>query len=145
MFEDAIALLSYACSVYSSGTLCLLLGVAFLRVDQLESAEYAIAEANLLNPRNPEGWAYSSLVCLLAGRERLEEADECLRRALELDLAHSALLRELATLNMAIDRLPTAEDLIRRAIRYENRQNAYSKKLLADVMTSQSQAKAVYE
>ena len=144
-FDEAISVLLFACSVYSSSTLFALLGVSLLRLDRLADAEEALVEANLLDYRNPEVWAYLSLLCLTSGPFRVEEADKCLFQALRLGLSNSALLRELATANMAVDKLQTAEDLVRRAIRHENKGNAHTRQLLANILASQNQAVSAIE
>jgi Flp pilus assembly protein TadD len=144
-FNEAVSMLLFACSVYSSSTLFSLLGVSLLRLDRLAEAEDALIEANLLDYRNPEVWAYLSLLCLTSGPFRTEESDRCLFQALRLGLSSSTLLRELATANMAADKLQTAEDLVRRAIRCENRQNPRTRKLLADILASQNQAVGAIE
>ena len=112
-FDEAVSMLLFACSVYISSTLFSLLGVALMRMDRLAEAEDALVEANLLDYRNPEVWAYLSLLCLTSGPFRMEESTKCLFQALRLGLNSSSLLRELATANMAADKLQTAEDLVR--------------------------------
>lgn len=144
-FDEAVSMLLFACSVYISSTLFSLLGVALMRMDRLAEAEDALVEANLLDYRNPEVWAYLSLLCLTSGPFRMEESTKCLFQALRLGLNSSSLLRELATANMAADKLQTAEDLVRRAIRSENRQNPRTRRLLADILASQNQALGAIE
>lgn len=154
-FEDALNVLLFSCSVYNSATLFLLLGICCYRLDRLEDAEDALLEANLEDNRNPEIWGYLCLLALAHGPHRLEEADAALVQCLRLGLSNTSLLRELATCYMAVDKLQTAEDLIRRAMSKENvddflfiggsKQNAYTRKLLADVMAGQSQAAQAVE
>jgi len=64
-------------------------------------------------------------------------------------MTSTALLRELATQFMAMDRMQTAEDLIRRALAQEavdgNRQSLLSRKLLANVLAAQNQAASAVE
>ena len=161
-FNQARTILLYACSIYSSATLFMLLGVCYLRLDELEDAEAALVEANLLDNRNASVWAYLSLVCVSSGPHRLVEAERSLEQALRLGQDDAQVLRELATSFMSVDKLQIAEDLIRRALRKEGIDNAGSaaamggnskytsnartRRLLADILAGQNQAvKAVEE
>lgn len=71
--KEAYAAAMSGCKVYSSSALLLLVGITCMRMDRLVDAEDALKEANLLDNRNPEIWAYLSLNCLLLGYTRLEE------------------------------------------------------------------------
>jgi tetratricopeptide (TPR) repeat protein len=157
-FNQARTVLLYACSIYSSATLFMLLGVSYLRLDELADAEAALVEANLLDNRNPSVWAYLCLVCLASGPHRMAEAEKSLEQALRLGQDDAQVLRELATSFMSVDKLQTAEDLIRRALRKEQLEgsgaagsskytsNARTRRLLADILAGQNQAvKAVDE
>lgn len=161
-FNQARTILLYACSVYSSATLFMLLGVCYLRLDELEDAEAALVEANLLDNRNASVWAYLCLVCVSSGPHRLVEAERSLEQALRLGQDDAQVLRELATSFMSVDKLQIAEDLIRRALRKESldnagtttasgssskyTSNARTRRLLADILAGQNQAvKAVEE
>lgn len=157
-FNQARTILLYACSLYTSATLFMLLGVCYLRLDELDNAEAALVEANLLDNRNASVWAYLSLVCLASGPHRMVEAERSLEQALRLGQDDAQVLRELATSFMSVDKLQIAEDLIRRALRKETLEgagsgagskytsNARTRRLLADILAGQNQAvKAVEE
>jgi len=167
-FNQARTVLLYACKVYSSATLFMLLGVCYLRLDELVDAEDVLVEANLLDNRHADVWAYLCLVCLASGPHRLAEAEKSLEQTLRLGQEDAQLLREMATSFMSVDKLQTAEDLIRRALRKEMQEssasgsggsdgggggssskyasNARTRRLLADVLAGQNQAvKAVEE
>lgn len=107
---------------------------------------WGLQEANLLDNRNPEVWAFLSLLCSKLGPSRAEEADASLQQAIRLGLSNPSLLRELGTAYMALDRLAHAEDLVRRAAAVEAAANtvtgkaaAFTRKLLADVLAGQNQ------
>ena len=68
-------------------------GVCSLRLGQLEEAEDALAEANLLDPRNPEVWGYLSLLCLQSNRQL--EAEQSFKFASKLKLQNSELMSEI--------------------------------------------------
>jgi len=148
-YVECVSTLLYASSIYTSATLLLILAVSYLRTDKLDDAEEALVESNLLNNKNADTWMYFSLLCLLGGAHRVEEAEQALFQALRLGMTSTALLRELATQFMAMDRMQTAEDLIRRALAQEavdgNRQSLLSRKLLANVLAAQNQAASAVE
>lgn len=39
-----------------------------MKLEELENAEEALTEANYINNRNPEVWAYLSMICLKTNR-----------------------------------------------------------------------------
>lgn len=146
-FEDALKVAVDCCAVYPHASAAYLVaGVCCLRLDRSTDAEDALQEANLLDNRNPEVWAFLSLLCNKLGPARAEEADASLRQALRLGLSNASLLRELATAYVALDRLAFAEDLVRRAASAEvavsqtGKASAFTRKLLADVLAGQNQA-----
>ncbi|MBN3289296.1 CFA70 protein, partial [Polypterus senegalus] len=68
----------------SPSCLCWLgVGVACYRLGELEEAEDALSEANIMNNRNPEVWGYLTLICLqlnLQNEELLAEIHELQER-----------------------------------------------------------------
>lgn len=147
-FRDALPIALTAAKIYSTSAVVLLLvGVINLRLGQVEDAEVALRESNLLDNRNCQVWAYQALVCLQAGSRRSEESDAALFQTLRLGLTAPHILRELATAFMASDKLQIAEDLIRRALTSEPGRGSFTtRKLLGDVLAGQNlAAKAVDE
>ena len=124
-----------------------MVGIINLRLGELNDAEVAFRESNLLDNRNCQVWAYQALVCLQGGSRRSEEADAALFQTLRLGLTAPHVLRELATAFMASDKLQVAEDLIRRALASEPGKGSFTtRKLLGDVLAGQNlAAKAVDE
>jgi tetratricopeptide (TPR) repeat protein len=143
-YQDALSILLVGCKQYSSSTLFLLAGICCIRLEKYEDAEDSLIEANLLDNKNSDIWAYLSLLCLSIGPHRSHEAEKSMTQSIKLGLNSSTLLRELATSFMAVDKLQIAEDLIRRAISLEisisSKANARTRKLLADLLSSQNQA-----
>ena len=151
--------LIYGSTIYTSATLFMLLAVALLHLGDLKEAEDTLIEANLLDNRHPEIWGYLCLVCLSSGPFRTVEAEKCLDQSLRLGLGDPALLRELATSFMSIDKLQVAEDLIRRAIQKETivggphhtatgaaaKPTVHNRKLLAEVLAGQNKAATAVE
>jgi tetratricopeptide (TPR) repeat protein len=166
-YDAALSFILPACKVHiNSSALLQQAGIACLRMERMDDCEDALLEANMLDNRNPNVWGYLSLYCLSCANNRLEEAEKALEQAIRLGLAAPALLRELATSFMSVDKLLIAEDLIRRTIAIEtastvgddsniqqqqqsnisNNAAARSRKLLADILVGQNlAAKAVQE
>ena len=82
-----------ACEVCPTVTAWLGVGKCSLRLRQLREAEDALAEANLLDPRNAEVWGYLSLLCLQTNRKL--EAEQSFKFASKLDLDDEKLLDEI--------------------------------------------------
>lgn len=150
--EEAVRILLYASTIYSSASMSLQLGVNLMRLERFDDAEAALMEANLLDNRHAEVWAMLAILCVHRGPHRLNEAEQCVFQTLRLGLNNAVLLREMATAFMSIDKLTIAEDLIRRAMAAEaatspkHSSNPHTRKLLADVLAGQNlAAKAVEE
>ncbi|KAL3316221.1 Cilia- and flagella-associated protein 70 [Cichlidogyrus casuarinus] len=91
-FEKAKKTFLHACEIAPTARSWLGVGVACYRLDELVDAEQALAEANSLNNREPDIWAYLSMVCLKSGR--LVEAEQCFKYAVKMGLSHGPLLDE---------------------------------------------------
>ena len=142
-FEEALNAMLFGCSVYPSSTLFNLVGICCLRLERLQDAEDALQEANLIDNRNPNVWAYLCVMCLAGGSQRMTEAEKSLEQALRLGLTNTAVLREMATSYIAVDKLQTAEDLIRRALANDDltgKSNPHTRRLLGDVLAGQNNA-----
>jgi hypothetical protein len=147
-FDDALPVALTGAKIYhTSSSLMLQVGIISLRLEQIEDAEKALREANLLDNRNCEVWAYQCFICLQSGPRRAIEATAALHQTLRLGLASPAILRELSTGFMASDKLQVAEDLIRRSLTAEGGKGSFTtRKLLGDVLAGQNlAAKAVDE
>jgi Flp pilus assembly protein TadD len=148
-FEDALDVMLLGCRVYPSSTLFHLVGVCCLRLDRMVDAEDALLEANLIDHRNPEVWAYLTILCLATGDHRLEEAERSCQQALRLGLQSSAILREIAMAFIAVDKLRTAEELIRRSMACDAAEgakpNSHTRRLLGDILAGQNQAAEAIE
>jgi hypothetical protein len=154
-FEESLSVLLFACSIYNSSTLFLLVSMCCLRLNQLEDAEDALMEANLLDNRNAEVWGFLCLLCLTTTstqqqQQRFAEAESCRKQAMRLHLSNTTLLREIAVLYMSLDKLQIAEDVLRFALvceeKKQNSTSSYTRKLLADVLAGENYAvKAIEE
>ena len=147
-FNEALSIALSCAKVYhTSSSLLMQIGIINLRLGSVADAEKAFREANLLDNRNCEVWAYQCMISLQFGPKRAPEADAALHQSLRLGLCSPPILRELAIGFMASDKLQRAEELIRRSLTAEGGKGSFTtRKLLGDVLASQNQAaKAVEE
>lgn len=63
-YEEARETLLHACKHSPSSRTWFGVGVACYKLGDLEQAEDALTEANILNNLDPEVWAYLTMVCL---------------------------------------------------------------------------------
>ncbi|CAH8498193.1 unnamed protein product [Heterobilharzia americana] len=75
-------------------------GKACFRVRELENAEEALTEANYINNRNPEVWAYLSMICLKTNRRT--EAEQSFKYAIKTKLQDVHLLDEIHALQLEV-------------------------------------------
>ncbi|XP_063286834.1 cilia- and flagella-associated protein 70 [Pelobates fuscus] len=75
-------------------------GIACYRLDEMEEAEGALSEANVLNNHNPEVWGYLALICLKTGKQ--QEAEQCYKYTSKLNLQNTSLLAEIRQLQQQV-------------------------------------------
>jgi hypothetical protein len=107
----------------SSPSLLLIIGVCSLRKGKWVDADDALMEANMIDNRFAEVWAFLCLNCLLSSKHRVVVAERALYQSLRLGLKNLALLREISTSFMNCNKLELAEDIIRRVISMEVRES----------------------
>ena len=74
------------------------LGLALLRLNELEPAEDAISQANILDNQAPDVWGLNTILCLKYGKQRLTQARFCMNEALRLGLKDISVLEEIGDL-----------------------------------------------
>ncbi|KAG1692864.1 hypothetical protein DVH05_024153 [Phytophthora capsici] len=136
-FETAEATFLLGCDEFRVASTWLGVGIACLRLENWECAELALAEANRLDTSNPDVWGYLALLAL-STRASMSEKDvqHFVSQALRHNLSNPALLRELSNAFVAIDRLESAEKLLRRSLVCQD--SSLTRKTLADVLAAQN-------
>ncbi|XP_067278948.1 cilia- and flagella-associated protein 70 [Pseudorasbora parva] len=99
-YKKAKAVFLRVCKRSPSCLTWLRLGIAYYRLEELSEAEETLTEANALNNRNPEVWAYLALVCLRTGRKL--EAEQAYKYAIKMNLQKESLLQELHDLQSRV-------------------------------------------
>jgi hypothetical protein len=69
-------------------------------MNELEEARFALCEANILNNKAPEVWAYLSLICLKTNKPL--EAEQAYKYAVKLNLANAELLEEIHAMQASL-------------------------------------------
>lgn len=95
-YEDSKRLFLYPCKFSPSCMSWLGVGICCFRMEQLEEAKNALCEANILNNKAPEVWAYLSLICLCTNKPL--EAEQAYKYAMKLNLDNPELLEEIQQL-----------------------------------------------
>ncbi|KAF1774059.1 Tetratricopeptide repeat [Phytophthora cactorum] len=145
-FETAEATFLLACDEFRIASCWLGVGIACLRLERWERAQMALAEANRLDSSNPDVWGYRALLSLtshtsVSVRDE-KDAQQFVSQALRHNLSNPALLRELSNAFVAIDRLESAEKLLRRSLACQD--SSLTRKTLADVLAAQNCAEAAF-
>ena len=70
-WKDARTVFMKVCKEKMSTNAWYYLGLSLIRLGELEAAEDAIAQANILDNLNPDIWALNTILCLNYGQQRL--------------------------------------------------------------------------
>lgn len=114
--KDARGVFMSACGVSPVASTWLGAGIAMCREGDLDGAEAALAEANLLDASNADVWGYLCLVALLS--ERVDEAEHALNAAFKVGIDHAPLLAEVGSLFLERGRWKHAEGALRRSVKH---------------------------
>ncbi|KAK1936568.1 Cilia- and flagella-associated protein 70 [Phytophthora citrophthora] len=139
-FETAETTFLLGCDEFRVASSWLGVGIACLRLENWERAEMALAEANRLDSSNPDVWGYLALLALSThaptSARNEKDVQHFVSQALRHNLSNPALLRELSNAFVAIDRLESAEKLLRRSLACQD--SSLTRKTLADVLAAQN-------
>lgn len=97
-WKDAKVVFLKCCKDFTSTISWFYLGLSFLRLGELNYAEDALSQANILDNLNPRVWAYMTVLCLTIGKERKVQAELCFREALKTELKDNEVLEEIGDL-----------------------------------------------
>lgn len=89
-FASAKNIYLKACQLFPSAFTWMCVGIACYSMGDLQEAQDALAEANMLNPRDARVWAYISLLCFRSSNNL--EAQQAFREAIKFDLSDPYLL-----------------------------------------------------
>ena len=87
------AVVLQACAVRPCASTWLGAGISYLRLQDYKNAEIALMEANIMNNRHAEVWAYLALLALQT--DQIQEAEQALKWALRCELCNARLLDEI--------------------------------------------------
>ena len=107
-----------ACKQEPSSTTWLGAGIACMRLNELDDAEEALCEANILNNSAAIVWGYLTLVCLLSSPEgnRQQEADQAFEQAVRNNINDVNLLVEIGNAYCKSASYKSAERVFQRAL-----------------------------
>jgi tetratricopeptide (TPR) repeat protein len=102
-WRDAKTVFLKCCKERVSTTSWFFLGLSLLRLGELEEAEDAISQANVLDNTNPKVWGLMTILCLSTGNakdgpQRLTQANMSFKQANDLGLQDSLLIEEIGDL-----------------------------------------------
>lgn len=69
-----------------------------MKLGELESAEDAISQANILDNTNPKVWTLNAILCMKFGKQRVHQARYALKNAISFGICDAGLLEELGEL-----------------------------------------------
>jgi tetratricopeptide (TPR) repeat protein len=102
------------------------LGLALMRLENYESAEEALSEANLLDIDNAENWGFLTLFCLKVGRK--SQALECLNELFKTDYQNPDIIYEIGEHFSELKEYMICDDIFNRILTYNP---LYSKAVFA--------------
>ena len=126
------------CKRMPSASVWLGVGKACMKLGSMQEAEEALAEANIVDNKNPLVWGNLALVCLKSNPVRNVEADQSVRQALKLNLADPSLLHDIGSTYADNGRFEQAEQLLRRSLAAGGKKSSEVRLLLAKVLQYQN-------
>ena len=133
-FERAREVYYEVCQSLPTASAWLGLGLSYVGLDDLDSAEECFSEANITNNQNPLVWGHLTLLALRTGRE--SEATLAYKEALKLGLSDVPLLRSIGEAQVALGKYTLAEGTLRRCAAYAEG-DGRTQRLLGEVMYAQ--------
>ena len=116
--DDARDAFAAACAMRPCASTWIGLGAAMTDLGDLEGAESALAEANVLDSSNPNAWVHLAIVSLLAEPPREDEAERALSAAFKRGAEDASTLARVAALFARVGGWKHAEAAARRAVKH---------------------------
>jgi tetratricopeptide (TPR) repeat protein len=135
-YYEAADTFSRGCTFKSSAEMWLGLGKALFLRNELQQAETALAEANVMDSHNPEVWAWLALTALRSNN--ISEAQAAFTEAIKNNLELPLLYRDIGRGFLKAGQVAVAEQSIKRAIAMLP-EDALCQKLLGDCLAEQVQ------
>ncbi|KAI9339399.1 hypothetical protein BDR26DRAFT_837865 [Obelidium mucronatum] len=125
-----------ACEIKPCSSSWLGVAKASILLGQYEEAEDSLSEANVLNNRDSEVWAYLSLLCLILDRQF--EAGQCISQAIRNNIKNADALRLVGNAFMDSNQLAPAVECFRMALELEPK-DTNTRALFSKAVSIQSQ------
>ncbi|KAI8618763.1 hypothetical protein BC830DRAFT_1107404 [Chytriomyces sp. MP71] len=125
-----------ACELKPSAQSWLGVAKASILLGQYDEAEDSLSEANVLNNRDSEVWAYLALLCLT--QDRQFEAGQCISQAIRNKIKNIEALRLVGVAFLDSDQAAPAAECFRMAIELDPKDSS-TKALFSKALSAQSQ------
>ena len=122
-YKDALSAFITGAQVWPCGLTWLGVGISYYRLEDMQRAEQALNESNILNNLNPKTWAYIALVCLRQKRD--DEGDQAFNQAVKQGLDDPYLVAEVGFEQYRLGRYKIAEACYRRSLGLRQDCNTY--------------------
>jgi len=132
--EYALDVFTQGCAARPCASTWIGAGVSSFRMGDLQAADLAFTEANILDPHNPLVWAYLALVQLFSGR--FSEAEMALKFAFKEEITEKELLLEIAGCYMEKGMYRDAEGVLRQSLHFAD--DPELRAMLGDAMVEQN-------
>jgi len=140
-YYEAADTFSRACQFHPSASTWLGLGKALFFRGEFNSAEAALAEANVWDNHNPEVWGWLALTALK--NSKIPEANHAYKEAIKNELQIASLYRDVGRQYLKSGQLGVAEQSIRRCLALEDDPVAH--RLLGDTLGEQGEKEKALE
>ncbi|KAJ3295071.1 Cilia- and flagella-associated protein 70 [Rhizoclosmatium sp. JEL0117] len=125
-----------ACELKPSSSSWLGVAKASILLGQYDEAEDSLSEANILNNRDSEVWAYLALLCLILDRQF--EAGQCMSQAIRNKIKNAEVLRMVGSAFIDCNQPAPAVECLKLSLELDSK-DANAKVLFSKALSMQSQ------